>query len=64
MHATWFEVCARLQHCSAHSHRAQDILRFLRDEESYENGYGEVDFITPEECLAHTPELNEMDYSV
>jgi hypothetical protein len=32
--------------------------------EGYENGYGEMDFITPEEWSAHTPELNALDYSV
>jgi hypothetical protein len=49
---------------TALTHRARDTLRFLQDEEGYENGYGEVDFFTPEEWPAHTPELNVMDYSV
>ena len=30
--------------------------------EDYANGYEEVDFITPEEYPAHTPEFNAMDY--
>ena len=57
-------ICTRLQHCSAHSHLARDIIRFLRDEEDYENGYREEDFITPEECPAHMPELIAMDDSI
>jgi hypothetical protein len=49
---------------STRLHGARDTLRFLRDEEGYENGYGEVDVITQEKCPTHTPELKVMDYSV